>query len=82
MGLYRLYLSLNKKFRNWKLKGQNKFLNKKIKTRYPVKFGYDVRIADIEKIKFGKNVFIGENAFIKAGGGFKIGDYVIISRNV
>lgn len=82
MGLYRLYVSLNKKFKNWKLKEQNKLLNKKIKSPYNVRFGYDVRIADVEKIQFGKNVFIGENAFIRAGGGVKIGNNVIISRNV
>lgn len=82
MGLYRLYISLNKKFKNWKLKEQNKYLNKKIKTKYLVRFAYDVRIADIEKIEFGKNVFIGENAFIRAKGGIKMGNNVIISRNV
>jgi len=82
MGLYRLCISLNKKFKKWKLKEQNKYLNKKINSKHIVKFGYDVRIADIEKIEFGKNVFIGENAFIRAGGGLKIGNNVIISRNV
>ncbi len=80
--IYRLYLSLNRRFKKILTKAQNKFLNNKIKTKYYVKFEYNARIADIEKIDFGKNVFIGENAFIRAGGGIKIGNNVIISRNV
>ena len=80
--MYRLYLSLEKKVKKWKLKNQNRYLNNKIKTPYKVKFGYNMRIADIENIKFGKNVFIGEGAFIRAKGGIEIGNNVIISRNV
>ena len=82
MGFYRLYLSVEKKFKNWKLKEQNKYLNKKIKSPHNVKFSYNVRIANIEKIKFGKNIFIGEGTFIRAVGGLDIGNNVIISRNV
>ncbi len=82
MGIYRLYISINKKWNRWKNKEQNKFLNKKIKTNYSVRFGNNIKIADIEKISFGKNVFIGDNAFIRAGGGLSIGNNVIISRNV
>ncbi len=82
MGLYRLYLSIEKKFQNWRLKEQNKYLNKKANTNNVIRFGYNVRIADIEKIKFGKNVFIGEGAFIRARGGLEIGNNVVISRNV
>ena len=80
--LYRLYLSLRKKITKWKEKNQNEFLNKKIKTPYRVKFAKNVNINSIEKIEFGKNVFIGENSYIRADGGLKIGNNVIISKNV
>jgi len=59
MGLYRLYLSLRKKFRKWEVKNINKFLNKK--TNNIVKFDRGVNITDIEKIDFGNS----ERVYIK-----------------
>ena len=80
--LYRGYKSLKKKWENWKRKEQNRFLNSKIKTPYPIKFAKNINITAIEKIQFGKNIFIGDNAFIRADGGLIVGDNVVISRNV
>jgi acetyltransferase-like isoleucine patch superfamily enzyme len=80
--LYRLYLSLRKKFRKWEVVNSNKFLNNKIKSKNIVRFAYNVNINKLEKIQFGQNIFIGENAYIRADGGLSIGNNVSISKNV
>ncbi len=82
MSLYRLLESISNKYKKWHIKAQTRYLNKQIKSDNFIKFGYKVRIANIENIKFGKNIFIGENAFIRAAGGLEIGNNVVISRNL
>ena len=47
-----------------------------------VKFGKDVIISGVNKIKIGDNVHIGSGCFIRAEGGLIIKNNVIISRNV